>query len=75
MTEAKEYAVTVAVVAEPHHAAKLRTILRDVLELGGYEVTAGVSVIERWLVDATARLHTQDKMRGPGTEAEHHRHD
>jgi hypothetical protein len=63
----KEYAVTFSVSAAPHQAAKLRTILRDTLELAGFELTAGVTTVESWLVKAmAARPPSVSETRGQG---------
>ncbi len=51
---AKEYVFTGAVTAAPHEAAKLRTVLREALELSGFHVTAGITTVETWMVAAMA---------------------
>lgn len=67
----REYAVTFAVRAAPHEATRLRTLLRDTLELGGFEVTVGATIIESAVLEAVAGLQTQRQMREPGYEPEH----
>jgi len=67
----REYVVTLAVSAAPHKAAKLRTVLRDVLELEGFNLTAGVVTVERWLVEAMAVRPVPFRNTGGYPEAEH----
>lgn len=71
--ELKEYAVTLAVTASPHQAAKLRTILRETVELHGFTVTAGVVCVETWMVRAMAVEQYPMQLRGG--ESEHHMDD
>jgi putative FmdB family regulatory protein len=51
----KEYAVTLAVRAAPHQAARLRIILRETLEAAGFELTHAPTTVESWLAAAMER--------------------
>jgi hypothetical protein len=67
----REYRVTFAVAAAPHEAARLRTVLRECLELEGFALTAGVVTAERWLLDAMAIPPTPFRDSRGVPEAEH----
>ncbi len=70
-THQREYRVTFAVAAEPHRATRLRTVIREAVEMDGFTLTAGVVTAERWLVDSMAEPPEPFSMsRGIG-EAEH----